>query len=84
MMFSWTWAVVVVAFSWQMDLGQCAALVGFNHPWKGSSVAVTPHWIRITGCVSLFECDTNEHRRAGLSPFPCALYRDFPIHRATE
>lgn len=35
MMFSWTWAVVVVAFSWQMDLGQCAALVGFDHPWKG-------------------------------------------------
>lgn len=35
MVFSWAQAAGVVAFSWQMDLVQCAALVGFNHPWKG-------------------------------------------------
>lgn len=74
---------MVVAFSWQMDLVQCAALMGFNHPWEGQFCGcVSP--LGLDGYMSLFQCDTDEHQRAGVSPFHCALHRDSPTHRAIE
>lgn len=73
-----------VVFSWQMDLVQCAALVGFNHPWKGQfcSCDCPPgpdHRVHV-----LVPSVTLMKQRAGVSPFHCALYRDFPTHRAIE